>query len=286
LLFLTGYGNLEVPVGRFHIVHDINSFRRYPFPAVYETDLSPIDYFHYYHGIPTEKLVDIFLGKLVKFFNRSDRAYVTWANGSVQLLLRSGFPKDLIHIIPLPIESPEITRGITSGHNILFIGGNFEDKGGPIALKAFDIVKRKIPDATLKLITRMNPGPLTDGAIWLGEVPNNIVKSEILPKADLLISPFKPNRPSYLSVLESIASGLPVIATYTPQSADYMVEGETGFLVRDYTPEAFARTVSDLLENTSLLESLSKKCVQFVKTRHNPQLVGRKLLDLYYKTMS
>jgi glycosyltransferase involved in cell wall biosynthesis len=54
------------------------------------------------------------------------------------------------------------------------------------------------------------------------------------------------------AILEYMACGLPVIATAVGGNREAIVDGQTGYLVRERTPEAFAAPIVRLLQNEDL----------------------------------
>ena len=54
------------------------------------------------------------------------------------------------------------------------------------------------------------------------------------------------------AILEYMAAGLPVVATDVGGNREAVLDGETGFLVRERTPEAFAQPLIELLRNENL----------------------------------
>ncbi len=58
------------------------------------------------------------------------------------------------------------------------------------------------------------------------------------------------------AILEYMAAGLPVVATDVGGIAEAVVDGETGFLVHERTPEAFAQPLIELLRNEDLRRRL------------------------------
>ena len=54
------------------------------------------------------------------------------------------------------------------------------------------------------------------------------------------------------AVMEYMAAGLPVVATDVGGNRDAIVDGKTGYLVRERTPEAFAKPLIHLLQNEDL----------------------------------
>ncbi len=61
------------------------------------------------------------------------------------------------------------------------------------------------------------------------------------------------------AVMEYMAAGLPVVAIDVGGNRDAIVHGETGFLVPDRTPEAFARPLIELLRNEELRATMGRK---------------------------
>jgi glycosyltransferase involved in cell wall biosynthesis len=83
---------------------------------------------------------------------------------------------------------------------------------------------------------------------------NKIFREKIMPSCDIYIYliPYLRNGPGIVSLLESMVAGLPIIATYTPLFLDFVIDGKTGYLVKEYNEEAFSRIIIDLIENLFL----------------------------------
>ena len=59
------------------------------------------------------------------------------------------------------------------------------------------------------------------------------------------------------AIIEYMAAGLPVVAIDVGGNRDAIVDGETGYLVRERSPEAFAKPILELLRNEPLRAQLS-----------------------------
>lgn len=64
------------------------------------------------------------------------------------------------------------------------------------------------------------------------------------------------------AIMEYMASGMPVVAIDVGGNRDAVVDGETGFLVRERSPEAFAKPIIDLLRNEALRAGMGEKGFQ------------------------
>jgi glycosyltransferase involved in cell wall biosynthesis len=64
------------------------------------------------------------------------------------------------------------------------------------------------------------------------------------------------------AVMEYMAAGLPVVATDVGGNRDAIVDGKTGYLVRERTPEAFAKPLIHLLRNEDLRLQMGRAGLQ------------------------
>jgi glycosyltransferase involved in cell wall biosynthesis len=83
------------------------------------------------------------------------------------------------------------------------------------------------------------------------------------------------------AILEYMAVGLPVVATDVGGNRESIVDGETGYLVRDRTPEAVAKPIIMLLGDDALRRDTGLKALARCATHFE---LGRTILDLenYY----
>lgn len=89
-----------------------------------------------------------------------------------------------------------------------------------------------------------------------------------------------------ISALEAMACGVPIISTYCGGPEEYVVPGETGYLVEN-TPEELSRAIEHICADRNLRRSLSIGAIEWVNshaTEERSTLVFRKhLTDLYRK---
>jgi len=88
------------------------------------------------------------------------------------------------------------------------------------------------------------------------------------------------------AIMEYMAAGLPVVAIDVGGNRDAIVEGETGFLVADRSPEAFARPIITLLRDETLRVSMGVKGFQRCKDNFEVGKTIGQLEDLYESLMA
>jgi len=155
-----------------------------------------------------------------------------------------------------PAALLSITRssgGRTMPPSILFIGREFERKGGDLLLEAFTKVRQSIPTARLTIIGPKLPMRLPAGAEWLGfldrTAPADAAKiQEAFESATVFTLPAR-HEPFGLVVLEAMYAGLPVVATRIGALKEMVDEGVTGYLVTPSSATELADALLAVLNN-------------------------------------
>ena len=136
----------------------------------------------------------------------------------------------------------------------------------PCSLRAFQIIQKKYPDATL-IVAHDGPSRPELEALarqlglrnttFIGTVPPSEIPA-LYDAADIyLTSPDIDCMPG--SILESFASGLPVVATSTGGIPYIATHGETALLVPKGDHEAMAEAALRLLADPDLVEGLTRR---------------------------
>ncbi|MDH3705401.1 MAG: glycosyltransferase family 4 protein [Acidimicrobiia bacterium] len=164
-------------------------------------------------------------------------------------------PADRVRVRPYPIAdvAPDLAERVgsrprRSGRSagrpqLLFVGGDFERKGGPFLLEAFarhwadraelDVVSDTAPRTGLPPGVRVHPG-----------VDNQRVRDEFFPAADLLVHPTRFDQSSMVAI-EAAAFSLPAVVTDVGGVGEVVADGETGFVTDD--DASFVAAVDDLV---------------------------------------
>jgi asparagine synthase (glutamine-hydrolysing) len=83
------------------------------------------------------------------------------------------------------------------------------------------------------------------------------------------------------AILEYMAHGLPVVATDVGGVSELVRDGETGYLVRTHTPEAFAHPIIRLLRDPRLREVFSHRALQLARSEFDGAQAVRRLEQFY-----
>lgn len=148
--------------------------------------------------------------------------------------------------------------GQTRGPRALFVGNDFERKGGRILLEAWPIVRRSLPTAELVIVgPRRDPAPgFGAGVTWLGRLGRTEVAAQYgSASAFVLPSLFEPWG---LAFVEAMGYGLPCIGTECCAMPEIIDDGVTGVLVAPGAPAPLAATLIDLLADPSKAASLGQ----------------------------
>lgn len=134
---------------------------------------------------------------------------------------------------------------------LLFVGREFERKGGDLLLRAFARVRERVPNATLVIIgpneaPESQPGVQFLGRLQKSDPGDERRLAESYSSADVFCFPTR-HEPFGLVVLEAMLHGLPVVASNVWALPEMVLEGETGYVVRPDDMVAFADRVTELL---------------------------------------
>lgn len=160
------------------------------------------------------------------------------------------------------------------------------------AIRAFLSVYRNHPDATL---TIAGSGPLAEslrglteslglaGAVVFSGHLDRDAMAQAYRKADIAINPsLVDNMPN--SVLEALASGVPVVSTNVGGVPYIVNDGQTALLVPPNSPDAMADAILRLIEDAALSEKLINNGLAEIQ-KYTWQRVWPVLADVYAQAM-
>ncbi len=171
-----------------------------------------------------------------------------------------------------------------SAPTILFIGAQFERKGGDVLLSAFRKVRDTIPDAQLIIIGPESRPANEEGVEWLGWLDKHMDADyarlvQAYQSADVFCLPTR-FEPTGMVFFEAMSFGLPCIGTTNSWGAvpEIVVDGETGYTVEAGDVEALTNRLVRLLTNRELALRMGEAGRVRAETHYSwPAVVGKML---------
>ena len=160
------------------------------------------------------------------------------------------------------------------------------------AIRAFQCVKHTYPDAKLSIAgtgperhmleSLVNELNLQEAVEFTGRIDNNAVAA-LYQRADVMINAsLVDNMP--ISILEALASGVPVVST-DAGGIPYLVEhGKTALLVEKKNPAAMADAIMHILRNPELADNLRKNGLASLE-KYTWDSVKKNLFMVYHKAL-
>jgi glycosyltransferase involved in cell wall biosynthesis len=139
--------------------------------------------------------------------------------------------------------------------NILFVGVDWEGKGGPELLRAFRLLRAQISDATLTVVG-CSPLIQQPGCQVVGRIsPHEL--SQYYSKASVFCLPTR-HEAFGIAVLEAMAHELPIVATNVAAIPEMVTNGENGFLVPPGDAQKLAEALIRLASNPVLCQQMGQ----------------------------
>jgi len=217
----------------------------------------------------------------------NDVVYREHLNPKKLVLIYNGVDVTLYETASLRRSELRKKMGITPWQKIVTVIANLIPyKGHLDFLKAAQIVVSQIPNAIFWLVgeDRGIQKDLKQTALGLGiyhrvnllgrrnDIP------DILAVSDLSVLPSHEEGFSNV-ILESMAAGLPVVATSVGGNPEAIVDGVTGWVVPPQDPLTMAKRIIDLLTDTQKAKSFGQKGRERVKELFSME----KMVDAYLK---
>lgn len=168
-------------------------------------------------------------------------------------------------------------------YKILFVGADFQRKGGYDLLEVF--LQSFSDCAELHLVT---PTPLDCSHpniyVYNDVTAYSLRWLDLYSQADLFVMPTYAEALG-LVFMEAMAAGLPVVATNLPQITEVVSDKETGFLIQPGDRHTLAAKIRHLIENSTLGRDMGAKGRKVVEQKFNAY-VNFQALELIFNELS
>lgn len=191
-----------------------------------------------------------------------------------------GAPKNKIKVIPLGanlLQIPEInslnfTKSMDEIH-FLFLGVEWERKGGPLVLKTIQILRNNGINAFLT-ICGCTPEITKEKHITIIPFINKNTKegeekiAKLFHKSHFL---FLPSKAECFGIVfcEASAFGVPSLTNDTGGIGGAVVDGINGFKIKNPSPEAFSELISEIIQSSEKYRELAKSSRHYFEEKLN-----------------
>lgn len=234
-------------------------------------------------------------------YGQKIEAIIAISEGIKKVLVEGGVPAEKIAVIPSGIDFSVFDEikdrnflqrefGFADDDFLVGIVAALEDhKGHAYLFQATKIIREHSPkiklivvgtgSLRLELESQVHQLGIEDIVFFLGfreDVPR------ILASLDLFVLS------SHLeglgsSLLDAMASRLPVVATRAGGIPEIVRHGETGLLVPPKDPEALAKAIIELYHDRNLANYLAEKGREYVRRHFSAEAMADRVVDLYFK---
>ncbi|MDQ7857906.1 MAG: glycosyltransferase family 4 protein [Armatimonadota bacterium] len=183
----------------------------------------------------------------------------------LEAAVRRWAPAARIEVVPIGVDAPAAARTGPSARGelrALWVGRL-------VAPKRLDVLVEAVAMTSSTRLVIVGDGPergrlealarrleVDNRVEFRGQMPRDAVW-QAMAESDVLLLVSEHEGLPHVAI-EALAAGLPVVAPDAPWAREVVEEGETGVLVAEATPEAFAQVLTGLRQDPERLERLAK----------------------------
>lgn len=205
-----------------------------------------------------------------------------WAAESLRQDYGIGEEKIVIAGAGSNFDGTPLPHGSYANARILFIGVEWERKGGPLIVEAFREVRRVIPHATLAIVG-CSPDIREPGVEIIGMIPRSdpagqrrLLEEYSRASVFCIMSEYEPFG---IVMLEAESCGVPCVAPDRYAFPETIRDGETGALKHHYDARLLAKKLIELLSNPTELERMGKAAKEWVASEWTWDIAARRIRD-------
>lgn len=268
------------------LIHSLYwSIHKYPLPWIHENDQSLGQYFSDYvsfEGFWSKKIIRIATNMLN---SGGCKAIILWSEWAKKGYIQDGVDPSKIRVIPPAFVSSN-NKLEHKSTNILFIGRDFHRKGGDVALKVFEKLKRSFPDLRLTFIGRIKDKNILekirhdDSVAYYDHVSKQDLHNKIFPSSDIFLLPTTAEAYG-MSIVEAMSNCLPVVTSRVSAIPEVVDDGVTGYLATPGLVDEFADKCARLVSDERLRKKMGNNARSKVETAFSPERIGGELYKLY-----
>jgi glycosyltransferase involved in cell wall biosynthesis len=210
---------------------------------------------------------------------RNVTLFTPWSRWAADGLQRLGVPPDRIRVLPPGVDldqwRPRASTQSAGALRLLFVGGNFERKGGLLLL---ELMRGAFAGrCELDIVTR-DFVPQTPGVRIHRTEANSPELLRLYAQADVFVLPTRAECFG-IATVEAMASGLPSIMSNVGGAPDIIDHGATGWLIEP-TAESLAAALEQALTRRQGLVEMGQRARAVAEERFNGRKNDALIVDL------
>jgi colanic acid/amylovoran biosynthesis glycosyltransferase len=262
-------------------------------PTCKRNDLRLVVNFHGHDAtvMPRRRLIR----RAYKYLDRYADGYVCGSRHFSNVLRKIGLTAEKINVVPCGIELDQFDAEREKDPNLIVAVGRFTQKKAPhITIQSFSGLASRHPAVRLEMVGDGQLLPqcknlirdlgLGGRVILHGAKPHDFVK-ELLRRASIFVqhsvtAENGDTESQGVSLLEAMASGVPVVTTNHNGFAETVIDGETGFLVPEHDVSAMCDAMLRLQDDVDMKKRMGRSARQRVVHNFESTLLAAKLRDI------
>ena len=255
-------------------------------PSIVSLDASPLQYDQFGQAYQHDKgaaWLESLKWRLNRDCYKTARRLVAWSDWTKQGLVKDyEVPPEKVVVIPPGVNvadwrSPSLPKASSGPVKILFVGANFERKGGLNLLEAFRALRPL--GIELHLVTKDRIAAEPGLFIYNDMEPNSQALKQLYHGCDIFALPtFGDILPMVLS--EAGAAGLAIVSTNIAGIPEIVRPEDTGLLVSPGDTDALKQALQRLIERPDERLSFASRALAHVARRYDAETNARQLLDM------
>lgn len=181
------------------------------------------------------------------------------------------------------VDTTDVPEREFAPARFLFVGKQWERKGGPTVLRAFERLRRELPDAELTIAGPAKLSVDVPGVQVLGRVSREGSEgagamADLYRRATAFVMPSL-YEPLGVAVLEAMAAGLPCIGSTGGALPELIEDGVTGLLVQPGDEDALLERMRELATGPDLCRALGDAGASRYRERFTWDAVADRMLE-------
>ena len=270
-------------------VTSLLSPRQAPLPVVISLDATPINYDTvgaFYGHTPGGRIERVKYQLNRRAFHAAT-ALVTWCQWAKDSLVADyGVPEEKITVIAPGVDLSKWPRrsggdraraSVDRLPRLLFVGGDFERKGGKVLLDCFFRFLQE--DCELSIVTQTPIPPAHHLHVYNNVTPNSDILLQLYADADIFVCPTLADC-APLAVPEAMAATLPVVTTHVGAIPEMVRDDEQGYVVKPGNVGELRIAIHRLMNSSHLRARLGDSGRALVERDYDAEKNAHRLLDV------